>query len=154
MEAEAKAKVEAEARAKVEAEAEIKARVEKTRADAEAKSKAEAEAKAKADAEAQVAAAKSDRGRIKSILECEEAKGRGALANHLALETDMTLDGAKALLAKSPKESRLDDAMRNFGPGVRSQEVTDTQQLPLDTAEQIYARRAKVFNEASRRSSR
>lgn len=57
--------------------------------------------------------ATAERARCGAILESKEAAGRGALAQHLAFETDMAAEGAIALLAKSPKEaeakaSRLD----------------------------------------------
>jgi signal peptide peptidase SppA len=45
----------------------------------------------------------AERERVKAILSCEEADGRSALANHIALSTDLTVDAAKALLTASPK---------------------------------------------------
>jgi capsid assembly protease len=53
--------------------------------------------KATADARA------AERARMSGITGCEEAKGRESLANHLAMNTDMTVDAAKAILAASPK---------------------------------------------------
>lgn len=53
-------------------------------------------------AEAAAAAAKS---RIKAILTADEAKGRGKMAEHLAFETEMSIEQAKALLATAPKEA-------------------------------------------------
>lgn len=41
----------------------------------------------------------SERARISSILGSEEAKGRSALANHLAFSTDMSADAAKSMLS-------------------------------------------------------
>lgn len=46
-----------------------------------------------------------ERARIAGILGADEAKGRGALANHLALNTDLSVEQARAALAASPKES-------------------------------------------------
>lgn len=46
----------------------------------------------------------AERARVSGIMGCEEAKGRTALANHLAMSTDMTVDQAKAALAVAPKE--------------------------------------------------
>ena len=43
----------------------------------------------------------AERARVSSIMSCEEAKGRTALANHIAMNTDMTLDAAKAMLSAS-----------------------------------------------------
>lgn len=45
----------------------------------------------------------AERARIQGILNCEEAKGRETLANHLAMETSMSADDAKKLLAAAPK---------------------------------------------------
>jgi hypothetical protein len=45
----------------------------------------------------------TDRQRIAAILTCEEAKGREELARKLALETNHTVDAAKALLAAAPQ---------------------------------------------------
>ncbi len=53
--------------------------------------------KAKADAAA------AERARISGIQSCEEAKGREALASHLALNTSMSVDEAKGILSASPK---------------------------------------------------
>lgn len=45
---------------------------------------------------------KAERERVGGILNCEEAKGRTALANHLAMNTSMSIDDAKATLAAAP----------------------------------------------------
>jgi membrane protein involved in colicin uptake len=133
------------------------------RAEAEAKAKAEAEAKAKQEAEAKAqveaaAAAKQEvakleadtsRGRIKAILECDEAKGREPLARHLALETDTSAEQARAILAKTPKASRLDEAMAGLAPGVASQETpSGLPKVNLDPAA-IYARRAEQYSKGA-----
>lgn len=47
-------------------------------------------------------AQKAERARVQGILSCEEAKGRTDLANHLAFNTDMSADAAKAILAAAP----------------------------------------------------
>ena len=57
-------------------------------------------------------AANETRDRIKAILNSEDAKGREALAQHFAFETDTTVDAALAALKVSPiasatKESRV-----------------------------------------------
>lgn len=54
---------------------------------------------AKATADAQ----KAERARVSGIQSCEEAKGRESLANHLAFNTSMSIDEAKAMLAAAPK---------------------------------------------------
>lgn len=45
----------------------------------------------------------AERARFGGIIGCEEAKGRESLANHLATNTSMSLEDAKATLAASPK---------------------------------------------------
>lgn len=55
---------------------------------------------AKVAAEARTA----ERTRINGILGCEEAKGRQTLAQHLASQTDMSVEDAKKTLAASPVE--------------------------------------------------
>lgn len=47
----------------------------------------------------------AERARVKGITTCEEAKGKGALANHLAMETEMSVDAAKAILKASAPEA-------------------------------------------------
>jgi signal peptide peptidase SppA len=60
-----------------------------------------------------------ERARVAAILSCEEAKGRGDLASHLATNTDMTVEQARAALAAAPQATApaernvLADAMRN-----------------------------------------
>lgn len=49
-------------------------------------------------------ARKAERERVNGILACDEAKTRKALANHLAMHTDMSVDAAKAVLAAAPEE--------------------------------------------------
>ena len=51
------------------------------------------------------ASASDIKARISAILSCEEAKGREAQANILALETDMPVEAAKKLLEASPLSS-------------------------------------------------
>ena len=48
----------------------------------------------------------AERARIQGIQGCEEAKGRDKLASHLALNTDLSVDAAKAILAASPVEKQ------------------------------------------------
>jgi len=45
----------------------------------------------------------SERARMSGIMGSEEAKGREALANHFAMNTDMSVEDAKAALAVAPK---------------------------------------------------
>jgi signal peptide peptidase SppA len=152
MKTEMEKRAEAEAEAKLRAEAEAKAKVEqeaKAKADAEVKAKADAEAKAKTDAEVKAkAGATTDRERVKSIIGCEEAKGRESMAQHLALETDLTLEQAKGVLAKSPKVSKIDEAMQHFSPGVSAEEVSDPKTATIESPAAMFDRRAQIFQAA------
>lgn len=49
-------------------------------------------------------ARKAERQRVNGILACDEAKTRKGLAHHLAMNTDMSVDDAKAALAAAPEE--------------------------------------------------
>lgn len=51
-------------------------------------------------------ASKVERERIAGIMNCDEAKGKAKLANHLALNTDMSVDDAKAVLAAAAAEAK------------------------------------------------
>lgn len=65
-------------------------------------------------AAAQPANAAADaKARIKAIMGCESAKKRPALANHLALETDIAADQAEAILKASPEEGAAAAAPAN-----------------------------------------
>lgn len=48
-------------------------------------------------------ARQAERARVNGILTCDEAKGRESLANHIAMNTEMSVDDAKKMLAASPK---------------------------------------------------
>lgn len=65
-------------------------------------------------AKAQADAAKAERARVSGIQTCDEAKGREALASHLAFNTDMTVDAAKAILAAAPKSEAATPAGTGF----------------------------------------
>jgi capsid assembly protease len=62
---------------------------------------------APASAPAQAAAPSGDavKARIRSIQTCEAAAGRADLANHLAFDTDLSVEQATAILDKAPKEA-------------------------------------------------
>jgi signal peptide peptidase SppA len=62
-----------------------------------------AEDVARIAAKAATDAVAADRARAAGIRTCEEAKGREQLADHLALNTNMSIDEAKAILSASPK---------------------------------------------------
>lgn len=61
-----------------------------------------ASARAEAEAAGRKAGMIAERERIKAILALDEAKGREAAAQHLALSTDLTADVAKGVLAGLP----------------------------------------------------
>lgn len=63
-----------------------------------------------ADQQGAANAAAAERTRVKGILGHDEAKGRAGLAEHLAYDTDMSVEQAAALLAAAPREqdARLD----------------------------------------------
>jgi signal peptide peptidase SppA len=70
----------------------------------------EGQAAVAAAAQSQVAAAQANgaaaaQARIKGILEHAEAKDRPALANYLAMDTDLSIEQAGATLAKAAKEN-------------------------------------------------
>lgn len=69
--------------------------------DSAAAEQAAVQASAQAAAEARTA----ERTRVSGILNCEESKGREKLANHIALNTDMSVEVAKGLLAAAPAEA-------------------------------------------------
>jgi capsid assembly protease len=84
--------------------------------------------------------ASDERTRIKAIQGCDEAKGREGLASHLAFETSMSADAAKALLAASPKAAAADDkaanpfaaAMANGNPNVGADGQPHVEGAPTD----------------------
>ncbi len=59
----------------------------------------------KATADQLADAVKAERTRVSGIQTCEEAKGREKLAQHLAFNTSMSVDEAKALLAAASTEA-------------------------------------------------
>ena len=50
--------------------------------------------------------ATDERSRIQSILKCEAAEGRTEMAEHLAFNTQMSVDESKELLAVAPKQAK------------------------------------------------
>lgn len=78
-----------------------------------------------ASAEARTA----ERARVSGIMGCEEAKGRSQLATHLALNTDMSVDAAKGVLAASPMEAAQEPAAGGQQPN-RFQQAMDNGDHP------------------------
>ncbi len=72
-------------------------------------------------AQIQAEARTSERARIQTVLDSEDAAGRETLARHLAFSTDMEPDTAMAMLGKTPKEQSapqsgsFDQVMRDLG---------------------------------------
>ncbi len=89
-----------------------------------AKPGADAKATPEQLAQAQADAAKAERARVSGIQSCEEAKGRETLASHLAFNTDMSVDQAKAILAAAPKTEAA------AKPGSAFKEAMDNGQHP------------------------
>lgn len=58
-------------------------------------------------------ARQAERARVNGILNCEEAKGRETLANHIAMNTEMSVDDAKKMLAASPKAEQKAETKPN-----------------------------------------
>lgn len=63
-----------------------------------------------ARAEGRKEGAQAERERIQGILGCDEAKSRSSLATHLAMNTDMSVDTAKGVLANSAEEKKAEAA--------------------------------------------
>ena len=91
--------------------------------------------------------------RIRAILNLDEAKGREALASHVAFNTDVDLEGAKALLKAAPKRTSLSAAMEaaGGGAGLRSEEVPDGGYQTTASAADDFKHRDSVFAAAGKR---
>lgn len=74
--------------------------------------KAKADAKAEGHAEGLKEGATNERARVKAICECDEAKNRPAASFHLAVNTGMSVDDAKALLATLPEDAKVEAPAR------------------------------------------
>lgn len=112
-----------------------KAAAEKKQADEKAAADA-ADAAAAATA-AQGDAAKVERVRVQSILGCDEAKGRSAMAKHLAFGTSMSVDEAKKMLSvaalevKAGVDSPFHAAMdKEGGAGVKVEDEESGDKTP------------------------
>lgn len=82
-------------------------------ADDQANKDAAAAAHATAVANATKDAKTAERARVSGIQSCEEAKGRESLATHIAMNTDMSVDEAKAMMSASPKAGVQDTASKD-----------------------------------------
>jgi hypothetical protein len=96
------------------------------------------------------AARDAERKRIRSILEHPEAQGRKELAQHLAYESDTTVDAAVALLKRAPVKGGilgLSEAMARegiTGPSISSQAPRDPAATAQINPERIFAARAEA----------
>ena len=87
-------------------------------------------------------AASAERARISAILGSPEAKDRDGLANHLALNTELSVDDARAILAASPAvatkpavSAAFEAAMADGNPNVGSE--GDNASAALDPVQMI-----------------
>lgn len=136
--AKSQAELDAEKKAADDAAA---AKVESDKAAEEAKKKTDDAAAAATAATAVAAPAaasdsgKTERARVQAILGHDEAKERPTLAQHLALETDMTVEAASALLAKSAKEPKGASDFARAMAGTKNPAVgADTESGSADSA--------------------
>lgn len=150
---------EQEEKAKLEA-----AEAEKAKAIADANAKAKAESDAKIAADQKAAAEKAalagtvegERARIQAIMNCEDAKDRQQMAQHLAFKTTLSETDAIALLAASPKgkTDKLSSAMSNFKPGVPNIGAIENESKPAAVSStDIYKFRAQQFNGGSKKAA-
>ena len=66
--------------------------------------------------------ATAERTRIAGILNCEEAKDKSQLANHLALNTSLNIDDAKAVLKASSAEAKEPQSDGGFEKAMNQEE--------------------------------
>ncbi len=94
--------------------------------------------------------ATAERERIKGILGSEAAKGRTALAEHLAYETDWTAAAATAMLEKAPQEAAAGtkpdyaarkEAAGTLGLGLPAAQGNGGREPPRLSSAEIYASR-------------
>lgn len=116
------------------------------------------DAAAQAAAEARTA----ERARVDGILNCEAAKGREDLANHLALKTDMSVEAASGILAASPKKEAAAPAQTPAAQGAGFKEAMTQTGNPnvgadnagkgggeeMSAAQRILADQAAVYGKA------
>jgi len=95
--------------------------------------------RAEAAATGRTEGAKAERERIGAIMGSDEAKSRPVAANNVAMDTDMSVDAAKAFLAKMPVEgetieatgagagsNRFDNAMSKGNPDLSANDTEET----------------------------
>ena len=82
-----------------------------------------------------------ERARISSIVSCDEAKGKGALANHLAMNTDMSLESAKAVLSAAAVEQPAQGASNGFAAAMAGTQNPNMDAGAAPAGEQTAAQR-------------
>lgn len=94
------------------------------------------QAQAKTAEQAAQEARVAERARVSGIMGCDEAKGRETLANHLAMNTDMSVDSAKAILAASPKaeEKKPEPAASTTNPFEQAMNASQHPNVGADTS--------------------
>ncbi|QPB11459.1 head maturation protease [Providencia phage Kokobel1] len=92
-------------------------------------------------AEEQSKGAKAEQARIKGILNCEEAKGRESLANHIAFNTSMSEEEAKGMLLATPvaeaKAEEVKPEANNFVKAMNEGTQPGIVSEPVDTDQPV-----------------
>ena len=101
--------------------------------------------------EAITAARLEERARIRAIVNCEAAEGRGAQALMLATETALSVAEAEKILAASPKESRVEALAQRASAGLEFGSSRDDRPNPAARAEEGWKR---AIANANRRFAR
>jgi signal peptide peptidase SppA len=101
--------------------------------------------------EAAAAARLEERARIRAIVNCESAEGRGAQALMLATETALSVAEAEKILAASPKESRVEALAQRAAAGPEFGSSRDNRPNPAARAEEGWKR---AIANANRRFAR
>ncbi|MFN4143964.1 S49 family peptidase [Aestuariivirga sp.] len=101
--------------------------------------------------EAVAAARLEERARIRAIVNCEAAEGRGKQALMLATETALSVTEAEKILAASPKESRVEALAQRAAAGPEFGSNRDDRPNPTARAEEGWKR---AIANANRRFAR
>lgn len=72
----------------------------------------------------------SERARVQGIQSCDEAKGREQMAAHLAFNTSMSVEDAKAMLAVAPKAAAAAPAPDPAAQGNQFQDAMNASKHP------------------------
>lgn len=91
-------------------------------------------AEKQAAAAAAADARKAERARVNGILSCEEAKGREAMAQHLAMETEMSVEEAKKMLSVAPKAEAPKPEANKSNPFAAAMDATKNPNVGADAS--------------------